>query len=141
MTSSALQLTGRSSSNIPTSDSDKILTRARKNLRKHIGLGPEPGDPCPEPPEDLRLFFVEIAPYSHNGAKCKLSICGSRIQPGHFRFAVMGQNKWSAVGKSIRYSTITIKLNDPLLRFVPYPLFRVNRRFFTRVYRPSLASN
>ncbi|KAL4864644.1 hypothetical protein BDV12DRAFT_205598 [Aspergillus spectabilis] len=73
--------------------------RARRDLRKHISLGPELGNPpCPDLPEVLRVFFIKIALYSHKGLKCKLLTCDQRIQPGSLCFAVspgIGQNKWS----------------------------------------------
>ncbi|GKZ16648.1 hypothetical protein AbraIFM66951_000116 [Aspergillus brasiliensis] len=59
----------------------------RRQLRQHLGLGPEPGDPPSNTPQIQPLFFIEQAPNSR-GAKCKLSICGNNIWPGELRLAL-----------------------------------------------------
>ncbi|KAI9928440.1 hypothetical protein MW887_002485 [Aspergillus wentii] len=67
---------------------DDMLKSERRNLRQHIGLGPEPGDPPSDPPAFQPLFFIELAPPSNRGSQCRLPTCTRRIQPGELRFAL-----------------------------------------------------
>jgi hypothetical protein len=61
----------------------------RKLLRQHLGLGPNPGDPpADSPPQIQPLFFIEMAPDSRRGAKCKLPTCDENIMPGELRLAM-----------------------------------------------------
>lgn len=76
---------------------DDVLTIERRRLREHLGLGLEPGDPPSDPPQIQPLFFVEMAPDSRRGAKCKLPICDNYISPGELRLAMnpaMGYGSW-----------------------------------------------
>ncbi|BCR88962.1 uncharacterized protein ACHE_50160A [Aspergillus chevalieri] len=66
---------------------DYILENEKKRLRQHLGLSPEPGGPS-DPPKFQPLFFIEMAPNSPRGAKCKLSICGNNIWPRELRLAL-----------------------------------------------------
>jgi hypothetical protein len=34
------------------------------------------------------IFLLQLAPQSHNGATCRLSLCTDRILPGQYRIAV-----------------------------------------------------
>lgn len=81
-----------------SSETDEdLLIHEKRRLRRHLGLGENPGDSPSDPPEILPLFFIEKAPDSRNGAKCKLPICAGRIVPGELRLAVnpaMGYGGW-----------------------------------------------
>lgn len=83
---------------------DYILENEKKRLRQHLGLSPEPGGPS-DPPKFQPLFFIEMAPNSPRGAKCKLSICGNNIWPRELRLALnpamgFGQRYRSSAGES-----------------------------------------
>jgi hypothetical protein len=76
---------------------DDILTQERRRLRRHLGLGQDPGDSQLDCPEVEPLFFIERAPDSRNGAKCKLPIYSGRIEPGELRLALnpsIGHSSW-----------------------------------------------
>ncbi|KUJ18896.1 uncharacterized protein LY89DRAFT_696307 [Mollisia scopiformis] len=79
-------------------NNDQII-EATKALRRHIGLAEDPGEestlpkPSPEP-----LFFIEVAPPSNRGARCKLH-CPKNIMPGEYRIAVdPGQEEYYGRG-------------------------------------------
>mgnify|MGYP006899221731 FL=1 len=60
-----------------------------RNLRQHLGLGPNPGDPSADsPPQTQPLFFIEMTPDSRKGAKCKLPTCDENIMSGELRLAM-----------------------------------------------------
>ncbi|KAL2822262.1 hypothetical protein BDW59DRAFT_149627 [Aspergillus cavernicola] len=82
----------------PTDADPDPLKIQRKLLRQHLGLGPNPGDPpANSPPQSQPLFFIEMAPDSRRGAKCKLPTCDENIMPGELRLAMnpaMGYGRW-----------------------------------------------
>lgn len=59
-------------------------------LRRHLGFGDSPGlEPSFDtPPTSAVLFFIERAPHSPNGAKCRLATCPGQISPGEYRVAL-----------------------------------------------------
>jgi hypothetical protein len=66
----------------------KRLDLATEALRSHLGLAKNPGDKStmasPSPPP---LFWVEVAPPSARGARCRLG-CTENIMQGEYRIAV-----------------------------------------------------
>ncbi|CEL09490.1 hypothetical protein ASPCAL12626 [Aspergillus calidoustus] len=84
---------------IPPNAKLDTLEMERKLLRQHLGLGPNPGDPpANSPPQRQPLFFIEMAPDSRGGAKCKLPTCDEIIMPGELRLAMspaMSYGGWS----------------------------------------------
>ncbi|KAL4931660.1 uncharacterized protein BDV17DRAFT_241154 [Aspergillus undulatus] len=74
-------------------------------IRQHLGLGPNPGDPpANSPPQTQPLFFIEMAPDSRGGAKCKLPTCDEIIMPGELRLAMspaMSYGGWSRLSASL----------------------------------------
>ncbi|KAH1545494.1 hypothetical protein KXX57_004575 [Aspergillus fumigatus] len=99
----------------PDADSDSLKTE-RKLLRQHLGLGPNPGDPpAGPPPQTQPLFFIEMAPDSRGGAKCKLPTCDENIMPGELRLAMnpaMGYGSWSRSSASLYHIHCFEKLAD-----------------------------
>ncbi|KAK2734313.1 hypothetical protein FQN57_001718 [Myotisia sp. PD_48] len=89
---------GRSTSpSMSDTPDDDSLKWEKRSLRCHLGLGPEPGDPPSNSPRIQPLFFIEIAPDSRNGSKCKLPKCDEPILPGDIRLALnpaMSSNSW-----------------------------------------------
>ncbi|CAP91151.1 hypothetical protein E8E15_000361 [Penicillium rubens] len=88
----------------------------RKLLRQHLGLGPNPGDPpADSPPQIQPLFFIEMAPDSRRGAKCKLPTCDENIMPGELRLAMnpaMIYGGWSKSSASLYHIHCFEKLAD-----------------------------
>lgn len=105
----------------PDADSDSLKTE-RKLLRQHLGLGPNPGDPpAGPPPQTQPLFFIEMAPDSRGGAKCKLPTCDENIMPGELRLAMnpaMGYGSWSR--SSASKSQIPLKVGFFCLSLIRY---------------------
>lgn len=76
---------------------DDILIQEGRRLRRHLGLGHDPVDLLFDRPKVEPLFFIERAPDSRNGARCKLPTCVGRIDPGELRLALnpsMGHGSW-----------------------------------------------
>src|SRR6266516_365290 len=66
-----------------------IISDETKRLRRHLGLGESPRmPPSSTPPDCIPLFFIERAPSSRNGARCKLPSCSERIEPDQYRVAL-----------------------------------------------------
>ena len=90
-----------------------ILENESKRLRQHLGLSPEPGG-LSDPPKFQPLFFIEKAPDSLRGAKCKLPICGNNIWPRELRLAL---NPAMDFGQWYRSSAGESKWPAPLILF------------------------
>src|SRR5436190_12574473 len=77
--------TGNASSSC---ESEEDVSQETKRLRCHLGLGESPGMPFSSiPPECVPLFFIECAPDTNNGARCKIPSCPDRIESGQYRVA------------------------------------------------------
>jgi hypothetical protein len=88
---------GETSTSANMETSSEVNHMEKLNLRMHIGLGKNPGDPPSLlPPEIQPLFFIELAPDStRRGAKCRLYTCGKNIYPGELRVALNpGMSSW-----------------------------------------------
>jgi hypothetical protein len=66
----------------------QMIEEETRRLRRHLGLGETVHEPDPGPPDCQPLFFIEIAPHSSRGAKCKLPSCPSNISPRDYRVAL-----------------------------------------------------
>ncbi|KAL2864808.1 uncharacterized protein BJX67DRAFT_373627 [Aspergillus lucknowensis] len=99
----------------PDADADSLKIE-RKRLRQHLGLGPNPSDPpAGHPPQIQPLFFIERAPGSREGAKCKLPTCAENIMPGELRLAMnpaLGGGSWNRSSASLYHIRCFEKLAD-----------------------------
>lgn len=96
--------------NLHSETEDDILTKERRYLREHIGLGRESGDHGFSSPNLEPLFFIEIAPYSARGAQCKFPTCDKKIWPRELRLALnpgINYGHWytSSIGETLTSSS------------------------------------
>lgn len=69
-------------------EENEHIIQATKSLRRHIGLAEDPTEKSIATPSSVEpLFWVEVAPPSTRGAKCRLD-CPANIMPGEYRIAV-----------------------------------------------------
>ncbi|KAJ5111983.1 hypothetical protein N7532_000028, partial [Penicillium argentinense] len=68
---------------------DDVVSLEKKRLIRHLGLETTPGQqPSGAAHTVPSLFFIECAPNSPSGAKCRLPGCHRMIQPGDLRLAM-----------------------------------------------------
>lgn len=114
----------------------------RQMLRTHLGLPARPGSPAPPTPRIQPFFFIERAPDSYNGSRCKLPTCQKgRIQSGEYRIALnpamdygnfmRGRIESAGTGVTPTFSGKPHVLNNcsRFLRFLPRLMLRGNCRF------------
>lgn len=77
---------------------DDVLSLERKRLIRHLGLeNTSVGQPSRAANPVPSLFFIESAPCSTRGAKCRLPGCEGMIRPGDLRLAMhpgMDEGYW-----------------------------------------------
>jgi hypothetical protein len=69
---------------------ESLLASQKQMLNKAIGLPqtPEDSDQPKSAPFPVQ-FYIEIAPCSNRGSRCRLATCNKGpIQPGHYRIAL-----------------------------------------------------
>ncbi|KFZ07678.1 hypothetical protein V502_09824 [Pseudogymnoascus sp. VKM F-4520 (FW-2644)] len=70
-------------------EENEHIIQATKSLRRHIGLAEDPTEKSTATPSSVEpLFWVEVAPPSTRGAKCRLGCCPANIMPREYRIAV-----------------------------------------------------
>lgn len=71
-------------------ENNGVLEMHVRMLRQHIGLPLQAGAPATAAQSMIEpLFFVELAPYSTNGSRCKLPTCNKGpIRGGEYRLAL-----------------------------------------------------
>lgn len=70
-------------------EENEHIVLATKALRNHIGLAEDPTEKSSATPSSATpLFWVEVAPESTRGAKCRLDGCPTNVMPGQYRIAV-----------------------------------------------------
>lgn len=106
---------GETSTSANMETSSEVNHMEKLNLRMHIGLGKNPGDPPSLlPPEIQPLFFIELAPDStRRGAKCRLYTCGKNIYPGELRVALNpGMSSWHRMSTDFYHVECFEKIAD-----------------------------
>ncbi|OBT78509.1 hypothetical protein VF21_00983 [Pseudogymnoascus sp. 05NY08] len=71
-------------------EENEHIIQATKSLRRHMGLPEDPTEnPSSATPSSVGpTFWLEVAPPSIRGAKCRLDVCTTNIMPGKYRIAV-----------------------------------------------------
>jgi hypothetical protein len=71
-------------------EENEHIIQATKSLRRHMGLPEDPTEKpsSATPSSEKPIFWVEVAPPSTRGAKCRLDVCPANIMPGQYRIAV-----------------------------------------------------
>ncbi|KFZ16086.1 hypothetical protein V501_02401 [Pseudogymnoascus sp. VKM F-4519 (FW-2642)] len=71
-------------------EENEHIIQATKSLRRHMGLPEDPTEKSSSATASSvkQTFWVEVAPPSTRGAKCRLDGCPANIMPGQYRIAV-----------------------------------------------------
>ncbi|OBT56315.1 hypothetical protein VE04_02849 [Pseudogymnoascus sp. 24MN13] len=71
-------------------EENEHIIQATKSLRRHMGLPEDPTEKSSSAtPSSIKpTFWVEVAPPSTRGAKCRFDGCPANIMPGQYRIAV-----------------------------------------------------
>jgi len=90
-----LSLSQPSSQRVSEPREDEPTVKAAKSLRRHTGLEETSKEDTPSRQwSPGAIFWVEAAPPSSGGAKCRLP-CPENIMPGEYRIAVIpGQHSY-----------------------------------------------
>lgn len=115
---------------------DDVVSLEKMRLIRHLSLettrSRQPSGAALTVPS---LFFIESAPNSTPGAKCRLPGCDRMIQSGDLRLAMypgMDQGSWgrpNACTQPFSSANFTGLLTLLYFSIIPYSLLRENRRF------------
>lgn len=128
---------------------DDVVSLEKTRLIRHVGLettrSRQPSGAAHTVPS---LFFIESAPNSTRGAKCRLPGCDRMIQPGDLRLAMYpgmdqrSRGRPNACTQPFSSANFTGLLTPLYFSIIPHSLLRENSRLLpSRIPRSPSTSN